>query len=478
MKELENKPLDKKNAPSAPTSGITMKDKIGYALGDMGGLFFFSTVSAYLQMFYTEILRIPLAKISNLLLAVRIWDGINDPICGTLIDRRKPSENGKFRPFLRMFSPLLAVFGVLMFTRIPGLSAAQYLIYAYITHILYEGMYTMCNIPYGSMASVITDDGAERSQLSTFRSIGAGLGGLPAQMILPMFVFSVDDNGQKFLNGDKFFMGMVIFGILTIIVYWSSFYLTKERIAPPPPEKAQKQNIGETISFLLKNKPFLVLCFASMLMVGTQFYTQNVYNYLYKDYFNEPELYTFVTIATYAPMVFLIPFIGKLVEKFGKKRLCGYGLLMSMVANIIALLIRTANPYVFLVFCFLSGLGFTFFLLQIWAMATDVIDYQELISHKREEGTSFAFFFFTRKIGQTLAGAGAPWLMMAIGYKVAEGDEIIVQAAGVADQLYTIANLVPAITFFLMFITVSFLYPLDKEQEEDMRAKLRKRRAG
>jgi len=464
----------------ARTSGITMKDKIGYAFGDMGGLFFLSTVSAYLQMFYTDVLRIPLEKIKWLMVALRIWDGINDPICGTIIDRRPTGKNGKFRPYLRIFSIPFAVFGVLLFTKVPGLSPTGYLIYAYVTHILYEGMYTLLNIPYGSMASVITDDGKERSELSLFRTLGSGVGGLPAQLLLPQLIFStvVTASGEekKYLDGDKLFIAMVIFAVCTVVIFWLSFYMTTERIKSPPPEKLPKPNVFETINFLLRNKPFLVLCFASMLMIGVQFYTQNVYNYLYKDYFEKPKLYTFVSIATYAPTVLLIPFIGKLVERYGKKNLCGYGLLLSAAANVLALLVRTTNPYVFLVFCFLSGLGLTFLAMQIWAMIADVVDYQELISKKREEGTSFAFFFFTRKIGQTLAGFGAPQLMLWIGYKVAEGDEIVTQFEGVADKLYTIATAVPAVAFFLMFVTLAFFYPLGKKEEAQMREDLRKQR--
>ncbi|MCL2106221.1 MAG: MFS transporter, partial [Oscillospiraceae bacterium] len=172
------------------TSGITMRDKIGYALGDMGGLFFFGTVGSFLQMFYTDVLRLSMGSIMALFLFARVWDAVNDPIWGAVIDRRQAGRHGKFRPYLRSVSLPLAVSGVLMFTYIPALGAAQRLVFAYVTYIMYGMLYTGVNIPYGSMASVITDDGHERSQLSVFRSLGAGLGGLPAQVLLPLFVFS------------------------------------------------------------------------------------------------------------------------------------------------------------------------------------------------------------------------------------------------------------------------------------------------
>ena len=140
------------------THGIKFKDKIGYAMGDMGGLLTFSLIGAFQNKFYTDVLHIQPAKIVVLILVARLWDAINDPIWGAFIDSRKPTKQGKFRPYVFWFSIPLAVSAVLMFTVIPNLSAAKYLLFAYITYILYGMMYTCVNIPYGSLASVVTDD--------------------------------------------------------------------------------------------------------------------------------------------------------------------------------------------------------------------------------------------------------------------------------------------------------------------------------
>ena len=148
------------------THGIKFKDKIGYAMGDMGGLLTFSLIGAFQNKFYTDVLHIQPAKIVVLILVARLWDAINDPIWGAFIDSRKPTKQGKFRPYVFWFSIPLAVSAVLMFTVIPNLSEAKYLLFAYITYILYGMMYTCVNIPYGSLASVVTDDEKERSSLS------------------------------------------------------------------------------------------------------------------------------------------------------------------------------------------------------------------------------------------------------------------------------------------------------------------------
>ncbi|MBQ6019216.1 MAG: MFS transporter, partial [Clostridia bacterium] len=144
-----------KDIPTGATYGIGFSEKIGYALGDAAGLLTFGLVGSFLQMFYTNTLYISAGKVTILFLVARIWDAINDPIWGAVIDKRKPGKNGKYRPYLRWASLPLAVFAVLMFLKIPGLTENQYLIYAYITYIGYGMMYTAVNIPYGSLASVI-----------------------------------------------------------------------------------------------------------------------------------------------------------------------------------------------------------------------------------------------------------------------------------------------------------------------------------
>ena len=158
-------------AETTATHGIKARDKIGYALGDMGGILTFSLVNSFLTMFYTDILGIANASITVLMLIARIWDAVNDPMWGAFIDSRKPTRFGRFRPYILGASLPLAVSAFLMFLKIPGLSEKQYLIYAYITYIFYGMMYTGVNIPFGSLASVITDDEVERSSLSMWISL-------------------------------------------------------------------------------------------------------------------------------------------------------------------------------------------------------------------------------------------------------------------------------------------------------------------
>ncbi|MDE5996211.1 MAG: glycoside-pentoside-hexuronide (GPH):cation symporter [Eubacterium sp.] len=449
------------------THGIKFKDKLGYAMGDMGGLLTFSLIGAFQNKFYTDVLHISPAKIVVLILVARLWDAINDPIWGAFIDSRKPTRHGRFRPYIFWFSIPLAVSAVLMFTVIPNLDEAKYLLFAYITYILYGMMYTAVNIPYGSLASVVTDDEKERSSLSMWRSIGAGVGGLPGTILLPMIVYtttiSADGTKIQTLNGTKLTIGVLILSIISVAIYFGHYKLTKERIAPPKKQKSN-YNAFKTIGDLVKNRPFVMLCLASMLLIAFQFYYQSTYTYLFADYYHSAGLYSMVTICTYLPMAILIPIMNKLIDKFGKKELCAYGMAFAAIVSFILFFIKTSNPYVFLLFTFFSGLGQTFLVLEVWALVMDVIDYHEIRTHRREEGTAYAFVSFTRKLGQTLAGVGLNALLALINYNSEASANGQALPEAVRDRLYNISTLVPAIALTLIAVILAFGYNLSKKK--------------
>lgn len=449
------------------THGIKFKDKIGYAMGDMGGLLTFSLISAFQNKFYTDVLHIDPLKIAVLILVARLWDAINDPIWGAFIDSRKPTKYGRFRPYIFWFSIPLAVSSVLMFTVIPNLSEAKYLLFAYVTYIFYGMMYTAVNIPYGSLASVVTDDEKERSSLSMWRSIGAGIGGLPSTILLPMLVYtttiSADGTKIQTLDGSKLTLGVLILAIISVAVFFCHYKLTKERIAPPAKQESN-YNAFKTIADLMKNRPFIMLCLVSMLLIAFQFYYQSTYTYLFADYYHNAGLYAMVTICMYLPMAILIPIMNKLIDRFGKKELCAYGMVFAALVNFVLFFIKTDNPYVFLAFTFFSGLGQSFLVLEVWALVMDVIDYHELRTHRREEGTGYAFISFARKLGQTLAGSGLNALLALISYSSdasANGQALPDEVLG---KLYDISTIVPAVALSLIAVILLFGYNLSKSE--------------
>ncbi len=325
-------------------------------------------------------------------------------------------------------------------------------------------MYTAVNIPYGSMASVMTTDQTERSTLSVIRSLSAGLGTALSQMVLPLFVFSTVAGGAKILDQNKLFRGVIILAALSVIIYFLFFILTREYVAPVKDQK--NEGMLRTFGKMMKNRPFVTLCLASMLLIAGSMYTQTVFNYLFKNYFGKPGLFSLVTVATYLPMLLLMPFVGKLVKCYSKKNVCALGSLAAAIAFLVLFFIRTQNATLFLAVVVLSGFGLCFFTLEVWAMVTDVIDYHEKLHHRRDEGTTYACFSFFRKLGQTLAGIGASMAMAAVGYSTAQ--DAVVQTQAVNEGIYSIATIVPFVMYLCMFLLLQVGYPLTKKALEQL----------
>ena len=222
----------------------------------------------------------------------------------------------------------------------------------------------------------------------------------------------------------------------------------------------------QTFGKLMKNRPFVTLCLASMLLIAGSMYTQTVFNYLFKNYFGKPGLFSLVTVATYLAMLLLMPFVGKLVKRYSKKNVCALGSLGAAIAFLVLFFIRTQNATLFLAVVVLSGFGLCFFTLEVWAMVTDVIDYHEKLHHRRDEGTTYACFSFFRKLGQTLAGIGASMALAAVGYSTAQ--DVVVQTQAVNEGIYSIATIVPFVMYLCMFLLLHFGYPLTKKALEQL----------
>ncbi|MDR0883246.1 MAG: glycoside-pentoside-hexuronide (GPH):cation symporter [Oscillospiraceae bacterium] len=452
---------------------LPLREKLAYGLGDAACQLTFATVGSFLQMFYTDILGLLPGSIALLMVIARVWDAINDPLWGRYIDRKPAGPRGRFRKWLLYVPVPLAVSAVLAFTRVPGLSQGQYLLWAYVTYIAYGMLYTGVNIPYGSLAGVISPRADDRASLSVFRSVSSGLGGIPAAVLMPMLVFTKRADGSKVLDASKFFPALCLVALLSIVLFILSYRGVRERTPVLASGQSTAQtNFFQTIGALLRNRAFVVLCLASMCLIAGQLYLQTINGYLFKDYFVRPDLISLYSVAQYLPMGLLLPILGKLVRRFGKKELCAMGAALSAVAYLATFFLHTNSPYVYLLLSFVGGLGMAFFVTEVWALVTDVIDAHELRTGQREEGTAYAFYSFARKLGQTAAGAGGAALLGVVGYVVREGEEIVTQTARVTSGMYTLATLVPAVLFALVCVLLAAAYPLDKESLQEMQAEL------
>lgn len=463
-------------------NAISIGEAIGYLFGDMGNLFVLTFVSTYLKVFYTDCLLpghgADATKISTdltvLFLVIRLWDAINDPLWGIIVDTRRPSKNGKFRPYLMTISVPLGISTALCFLNVQNYisSYAMLLAFAYITYCVYGMLYTGINIPYGSLASAITDDPDGRTLLSTMRSIGAGVGGAAVTLVAQSLIY---DDGTK-LNPEKTFVAVCVLSALSIAAYMTCYKTTKERVLYSPEKK--KVNLKLTYGTLFKSRPFLTVTIAGLVISGLlQFGSFN--QYLTKNYFGNSNLSIWLTISTYAPMVILILFCPKLAAKFGKKELCTSGLVLATLSSLVMCFIGPneslqANPWPYLLLNFGVGAGYSFVSILNWAVVTDVIDYQENVTGIKNESAIYAVYTFARKVGQTIADSGGLQLL----YRYAKYDPETTSVGyipGVGDRMYKMVTRVMAVGYFIIFV-LFMLYPLNKKNLAKLQQELTEKR--
>lgn len=463
---------------------IGIKEGLGYMFGDAGNLFVLTYVSSFLKVFYTDVLKIAESKVASLFLFTRLWDAINDPIWGYMIAKKRPNKDGKFRPYLKWLAVPLGISAMLCFVDFSKFTTNQTLILvlAYVTYIAFGMLYTGMNIPFGSLASVITDDPDGRTLLSTFRSIGGGVGGAAPLLLAPLIIYKKKEleNGStvKVADGGSMLTFGIIMGICSIIFYFVCFRTTKERV---PSEENPNVDMKKTYLGMLKSRPFVSVALAGILISGQlQFASLN--QYLYKNYFENTNLSIVGTIANYLPMVILILFMPKLVKRFGKKELCGVGTFFSALASVLMFIIvpkceRTGSgPILFMVFLFIIGFGYSFVSITNWAVVADVIDYQEYKTGIRSESAIYAVYTFCRKLGQTAADSGGLLLLSKVaGYSGAvHGDLGYVE--GVGEGILFVCTLIPMIVYTLVFVLMQFAYPLTKERLVPIYAAVRESR--
>jgi len=480
---MSEEKIENKESYIAKTSGLKFKDYVGYGMGDAAGCLVFSLVTTLLQKFYTDVFNISPLFIMLMFIVARVWDAVNDPIMGRICDTAKTTKYGRYRPwFLRVAAPL-AVLSILMFSKWPGLGGdVNYVatcVYATVTYILWGMCYTVLQIPYGSLASVVTTDVGERNKLSVFRAVGAALGSIPVLAISSFAYAKRVDAAGNFVYGENgkiitdlqykpVIIGVIIMSLCSMLMLFLTFKLNKERVITKPAEK-QKGATGKVFKLLMQNKAFVSISLVAMLLLAGQMFTQSFYLYLFNDYFNANWMNLVSMACTYSPMIILMFFMPKLSRRLGKKEVCATGMALAAVCNLIMFSLRGMNPsnliMPFLLLCFMSGCGQTTVTLQLWTMATDSIDDIEVKTGSRDDGTAYSIFNFFRKMGQVIAAICVNGSLLGMHYKYGKGD---VQTLENLKKMYDMATLIPAVMFGLMALLLFVVYPLSKKKVEEL----------
>ena len=449
------------------------RDKLGYMLGNVANDFTFIFASLYLQVFYTDVLGINAALVGTMFLISRIVDAFTDTAMGRICDKTKATKNGKFRPWLLRACGPVALASFLMYqSSLAGASMAVKIVYMFATYLLWGSVcYTAINIPYGSMASVMSNEPDDRASLSTFRGVGSMIPQILVGVVVPMFLYTTMEDGTKVANASAFPVIALVTAVLAVICYIACYFMCTERVKVT--EEGQSVSFKDTMKALVGNRALIGISLVFICYLGAQMLNQTINNYIFKDYFGDTMGLSVMNAAGFAPALMLAPCAVPLARKFGKKELGIFAAALGTVAFGGLFLMRTTNMWLYTIISIVGLLGFGLFNLIIWAFVSDVIDDQEVRTGKREDGTIYAVCSFSRKLGQAVASALGGWSLGWIGY--VEGS-LSGQTEAVRNGIYNIATLVPMILYLTVGVCLFVIYPLSKKKVAENTAVLKARR--
>ena len=452
----------------APKNSLTTKHWFGYMFGDWGGCMTFTLMASIFGMYCTNVLGVDLILMGTLTTIWTVWDAINDPMMGALMDKafaRKQNKNGKFRPWLLRATPLLAVSAIALWTVPTFLDGIPMLVALFSFKILYEGAYTMFNIPMGSLLSAMSTNDSERASLSSARGVGSMFGNMIPAMAGPVIIG---------LFGDTNSMGYMITGVVCaaigFVICLLHYFLTEERTVVGEDTKPDDIKFSDILVVVRKNRPFVALCIHGVCICLMQYAAQTLGLYMYSGVYHDV---TYQTLGSALSSPFMIgsmiavPFMCK---KLGLEKLIRYSLLIggAICAALFGLhMVMDVHP---LLHGVLLGVGSGFAMVSIqmqWGLVGEAIDYNEYITGKRTEGSIYGTFNLSRRIGQAIGQGCSFYALALIGYDgLAE-----VQSAGTVLGLKVLCVLVPAVFILGSWAAFKFVWNITPEVRAAMNAK-------
>lgn len=437
---------------------FSMKDKIGYTLGDLGCCCTEQFRAMFLTVFYTLVLKINPIHVGTILLITKIWDAINDPIIGALIDSRKANAGKKFIPWMRAFSIPCAILMCIGFLNVSNWDYGFKLAYVLITYVLYESMYTCVNVPFGSLSSVMTDDTNHRTDLSRYRSLGGTIFMTVIVIVGPLFLYK--DNQPVASN---FLLLAIICACISVFCIQVTCVWCKERVEIPDVER-EKINYFQVLKNISKNRALLGVIIASLVGMIAASVVNGLNTYLFKDYFGNVKL---MSISGMLSTVYaIITFIGTkfVANKFGEKEWCMYGAGFAAIVYGVLFFLPIKNPIMFIAINGICYIGASGFQILIWAMVNDSIDYQELKTGTRNESIVYSTYSFFRKIAAALSASLSSFILAFIGYNV----NAATQTPEVISNLWKSYTGIYSLGYVIAILSLFFIYPLTKKKTEEM----------
>lgn len=439
-----------------------------YGFGDLASQFVWTFVGTYLAIFYTDVIGISAGVVSVLMLVARVIDFLFDPMIGSIAERTK-SRWGRFRPYILFGSPILGIFTVLVFA-VPfgnGLAGETWAVIAYMICGL---AYSAVNIPYGSLSAVMTDDVFDRASLNSWRSVGQNVGMIVVNSLSSLMILYFS-NGAKNPTFGGYLITALIFAIISIPLFLAVFFTSKEVIQPIAGVE-QKVKLKDTIKNIFANK-YLMILSIMMIVQMTGFMGRIAVTTFYIIYCLGA--FTLIAILMTIPSIggaIAALFVPWITKKFGKRNalavslvLQGIGLIVVWLAPFDNLPMVIAGTIIFGIF----NVGYPITL----SMVSDCVDYQELKTNIRTDGTAFAAYSLATKIGTALGGALGVGLIGLVGYVPNAR-----QSLSTMHGINLIVNFIPGVMFVICGIFMFVFYKLTDHVVDQIRIRLNEEMRG
>jgi GPH family glycoside/pentoside/hexuronide:cation symporter len=446
---------------TANTGRLSVKEKLGYGLGDTASHFVWDMVGFWILIFYTDTFGISAAAAGTIMLVARFWDMLSDPLMGVISDRTR-TKWGKFRPYILWMALPYGILAVMAFST-PDLGPTGKVLYAAITYLALMTVYTAINLPYSSLGAVMTSDSYERTSLNTYRFICAFIG----QLIVSGLALTL---ANYFGGGDTargYQLTVILFAVVSLALFLITFYTTRERIQPPP---TQQDSIKQDFSILLRNRPWIILAVVGVVSF-VMFALQNLSLAFYFKYYvgREESVQLFNVVGSIA-LIAALPLSKPLAERFGKRNtFIGSSILSGSFFCLLYLPGADSLAWVY-TFNVLGKMAYAPAVPLLWTMIADAADYGEWTSGRRATGLFFSAATFAQRGGWGIGGALAGWLLAIFGYVEQATEQTALALTGIKLMISVFPGLLYiSCAFALLFYTIDAATVATMKRELDER---------
>ena len=415
-------------------------ERTSYGLYAFGAILSYYMIMSFLQLFMTDV-GIPAVTVGFIFIIAKVWDAINDPLFGTLVDKLNP-KGGKYKTWLRIASVAIPITTILLFIIPAEVSLQVKVIWSTAAYVLWDTAYTMYDVPMGAIVTAMTENQSERNKLYALSAFFVYLGGLLVAIVVPMLFPAIGWN-----------MTGIIIGLLCLANMLALPGKAKERFVGTANEE---MSFREIILSLFQNKYLLIFTLALFLSGITNF-ALSLNGYFAIHCLGGEAWITPLALSTAAPVLFAVLFVPKLLERFEKFTCAVAARIISITIDVLIIILGYKNVVLFLSLIVVKNL-----VLAVWSVAAtifiaDFIEYGQFMHGKRTQGIAFSTRAFTNKLIVAITGALAMFGLAAYGFVEGAG---VTQNQRTIDGIWTLYSVYPLIGSVSCLLVMLFFYRL------------------